>query len=206
MAGDRAMVERALTDRLIARVERALRTRRAVAAVDDGSYRHAAVALVLRAGEITGEPEVLLIRRATWEGDPWSGQMALPGGRSEPGDATLEATAVRETREETAVDLDRSGRILGRLDDLQPRTRVLPRIIITPVVAVFGGPAALTPSSEVAAAFWAPLAALRDPGASRDATVHLPTGALLVPSIQYGGHTIWGLTERILRAFLALSA
>jgi 8-oxo-dGTP pyrophosphatase MutT (NUDIX family) len=58
----------------------------------------AAVALVLRDGA-PGEVELLFIRRAEHEKDPWSGHMGFPGGRAEPGDASLEATAVRETLE-----------------------------------------------------------------------------------------------------------
>lgn len=204
MAGARGAMAHVLGDPLIARVARALDGRRAVEAESGERYRRAAVALVLRADSGPAGPELLLIQRATWEGDPWSGQMALPGGRSEPGDATLAATAVRETREETAVDLEREGRILGRLDDLQPRTLILPPIIITPFVAAFAGGSALTPSSEVADAFWVPVSALQDPDASRNVVVELPTGALRVSSFQYQGHTIWGLTERILREFLTL--
>ncbi len=69
----------------------------------------AAVALVLRdAGP--GGIELLFIRRAEHEKDPWSGHMGFPGGRAEPGDAGLEGTAVRETLEETGLDLARGRR------------------------------------------------------------------------------------------------
>ena len=44
--------------------------------------------------------EFLLIKRADQEGDPWSGQMALPGGHREPGERCMD-TAIRETKEET---------------------------------------------------------------------------------------------------------
>src|SRR4051812_9489869 len=66
--------------------------------------RRAAILLALRMRE-DGEPEVLMIKRADAEGDPWSGHIALPGGRMEPGDRDLSDTAVRETREETGVDV-----------------------------------------------------------------------------------------------------
>ncbi|MFC1500453.1 NUDIX hydrolase, partial [Candidatus Zixiibacteriota bacterium] len=63
----------------------------------------AAVALVLvPAGEGL---EMLLIKRTERDDDPWSGQMAMPGGRRDAEDDDLCQTAIRETREETAVDL-----------------------------------------------------------------------------------------------------
>jgi 8-oxo-dGTP pyrophosphatase MutT (NUDIX family) len=74
--------------------------------------RRAAVALLVRLDEtrVPAVPQLLMIKRATFEGDPWSGHIALPGGRREPADATLERTVVRETWEETAIDLERDGR------------------------------------------------------------------------------------------------
>src|SRR5689334_17901368 len=59
--------------------------------------RRAAVALVLRV--VSGRLELLFVKRAEYAGDPWSGQVAFPGGRQEPVDETLWDTAVRETRE-----------------------------------------------------------------------------------------------------------
>src|SRR5213596_3679172 len=69
-----------------------------------GPTRFAAILLLLRMGE-HGDPELLMIKRADAEGDPWSGHIACPGGRMEPGDHDLEQTAIRETWEETGVDL-----------------------------------------------------------------------------------------------------
>lgn len=166
--------------------------------------RRAAVVLVLRARTLEAV-ELLMIKRATYAGDPWSGHFALPGGRQEPGE-TIEQTAVRETREETALDLSRSGAILGRLDDVQPRTVALPRLVITPFVGVVAGDGSLTLSDEVAEAFWIPVDALRAPEATREAVLELTGGPRRVPTFQHGGRTIWGLTERILRQFLALTS
>ncbi|HXD48267.1 MAG TPA: NUDIX domain-containing protein, partial [Gemmatimonadaceae bacterium] len=62
--------------------------------------RRAAIALVLRASAASErhvEPELLMIKRAETELDPWSGHIACPGGRMEPTDRDLEQTAVRET-------------------------------------------------------------------------------------------------------------
>ena len=171
--------------------------------VDDAPRaRRAAVALVLRP-DARDDLELLFIKRAEFAGDPWSGQIAFPGGRHEPQDASLRETAIRETREELGLDLALHGRVLGTLDDLYPRTPVLPPILVRPYVFLAAPVAPLAPSHEVALAFWVPLAALAAPEASVLSTVR-PRGAeMLVSSVVHGGHTIWGMTERMLRELLA---
>ncbi len=85
----------------------------------------AAVALVLVPG--SEGPELLLIKRTERDDDPWSGQMAMPGGRRDEEDHDLLQTAIRETREETSVDLGEA-EVLGELDDLSPSSPHLPPI------------------------------------------------------------------------------
>ena len=77
--------------------------------VGDGT-REAAVAAILRPGDHT---EALFILRASREGDPWSGQMAFPGGHKDPEDISIRHTAERETWEEIGLDLSRHARHLG---------------------------------------------------------------------------------------------
>ena len=164
--------------------------------------RRAAVALVLRAG-LDDMLELLFIKRADYAGDPWSGHIAFPGGRHEPADRSLEDTAVRETREELALDLRVDGRVLGTLDDLHPRSASLPPIVVRPYVAVTRRQVTLVPSREVALAFWVPLATLQAPDATVESTIELQNGVRWqVPSFVHEGHTIWGMTERILRKLL----
>lgn len=163
--------------------------------------RHAAIALIVR--QAAPGPELLMIKRAEKSGDPWSGHIACPGGRMDPGDADLAATAIRETREETGVDIDRDGALIGALDDLSPRTPTLPPIIIRPFVGVVAPDVALAPNEEVAEAFWVPLSAIRERASWGLGTVTVrEREELEVPTFRHGSYTVWGLTERALRDFL----
>ncbi len=162
--------------------------------------RRAAVALVLRVNG--GTPELLFVRRAEYPGDPWSGHVAFPGGREEPGDPDPWATAARETWEETGLDLRRDGALLGALDELYPRTPSLPPIVVRPHVAVLSRPGELRLSDELAAAFWVPVRRFAEPGFATTSTVRARGHALTVPSFVHEGHTIWGMTHRILLQLL----
>ncbi len=159
--------------------------------------RTAAVAVVLRPG--THAPEVLLIERTQAEGDPWSGQMALPGGRRDAADRSLLETAVRETREETGMALDVCGRALGRLDSVEPQSVHLPPLTVLPLVfLVWDGTVAGEASAEVARTLWAPLDHLRD---RRNRRVHRHRSGgrtRSFPAIDVEGRPVWGLTRRIL--------
>lgn len=66
----------------------------------------------------TGDPEILFIKRSTRVGDRWTGHIAFPGGKREPGDVSDKETSVRETREETGVELgDRDCLFVGNLPE-----------------------------------------------------------------------------------------
>jgi 8-oxo-dGTP pyrophosphatase MutT (NUDIX family) len=162
----------------------------------DGQF--AAVALILVPG--AAGIETLFIRRAVRAGDPWSGQVALPGGRQDSRDPDLEATAIRETGEELAVDLVPAER-LGALDDVLPRTQLLPPVVVRPFVFVLPDRPALSPSEEVQSAFWVPLSRLLDPSTRRDVRLPLPGGDRTFPAYVLGQDVIWGMTERIIQAF-----
>ncbi len=162
----------------------------------------AAVALVLTTVSAAGA-EVLLIKRAEDERDPWSGQIALPGGRREPQDRDLLETASREAFEETGIELSIPN-LLGELDDLHPRTPVLPPVVVRPFVFGLLERPAVRPNAEVTLHLWVSLSELKNRvtrsrilvrGKSREVTGY-----------QVGPHLVWGMTERILKPLIELSA
>jgi 8-oxo-dGTP pyrophosphatase MutT (NUDIX family) len=168
----------------------------------DPDFIQAAVTVVIRGSE---RLELLLIKRARSERDPWSGHMALPGGRRDPGDASLQETAVRETLEETGLDLVAGGVHLGRLDEVTPGSVRLPRLTIAPFVyGVPGRAEARVASREVDAVHWVTLDDLRAPGTHGDVDIPLPGGARTFPCYRVVDEIVWGLTYRILSQFLAL--
>ncbi|HVO11755.1 MAG TPA: CoA pyrophosphatase [Vicinamibacteria bacterium] len=159
------------------------------------------MALVLREATAAGL-ELLFILRAEHERDPWSGHVGFPGGRAEPEDESLQATAVRETLEETGLDLRREAEPLGGLDEVRALARGRPvDLVIAPFVFHLLRPAEGRPSHEVVSLHWLPLQALLDPAwrstldyRHREATVELPC-------IRLGGLVIWGLTYRMFESF-----
>lgn len=190
-------------DPQIAAIARALAARDPVP-VEPGSYGiEAAVAACLRPAHAA--PELLFIRRAEHESDPWSGHVALPGGRRETGDGSLWETAVRETREETGLDLAAVGRPLGRLDDVHPRTRILPSITITPFVVAVPRGAEARIGPEVEAIAWIPLPELVRPDRRAEIEVRADSGVRAHPAIRYEDYEIWGLTHRIVTQLLELA-
>jgi len=161
----------------------------------------AAVAVVL-APATGGELQLLFIKRAAHRDDPWSGQMALPGGRREPADHSLEVTAVRETAEETGIDLA-GGELIGVLDDLAPTTPVLPAVVVRPFVFALPHKPEVVPSPEVALHLWTPVATL--PEIAREAKVTVRGKLMRVSAYCVGQHVVWGMTHRIIKGFLDLA-
>lgn len=165
--------------------------------------QEAAVAVCLRPGG--SSIEALFIRRAEHPADPWSGDAAFPGGRRDPGDASLWETAMRETLEETGLDLRRWGELLGRLDDVHPLVVALPNLNVTPFVARLPPDARAEARSEVVAVAWIPLSDLARGERKSRRVVSGPNGEREFPSICYEGFEIWGLTHRILTGLLEVS-
>ncbi len=149
------------------------------------------VAIVRRGGRAA----VILTRR-TAHLSAHAGQIAFPGGRIEPGDASPVAAALREAEEEIGLRPD-DVRVLGLLDPYLTGTGYR----VVPVVAeVIGEPALLPNPDEVAELFEVPLAFLMD-------TANLSLGSREIGGrmrhfyeLTYGRHHIWGATAGMIRA------
>ncbi len=163
--------------------------------------RRAAVAMVLREGAPGGGgAELLFIERARSPEDPWSGHMAFPGGRVDPGDADARRAAERETEEEVGLRLARA-EPLGRLHDLREVGRS-EGLVISAFAYHLPEPGPLRPNYEVASAFWVPVRELLDP--ARHVAWRHPGLPLEFPGIVVGDperHVVWGLTFRFLEDF-----
>ncbi len=187
----------------IAEIRRRLAAHRPVTHPVEGR-RQAAVAMVLRdAGPVT---EVLFIERASHPADPWSGHMAFPGGRVDPGDLGPRAAAERETLEEVGLALA-AAEPLGRLDDMSGHHAAgADSLLISAFVYRTEGELPLAPNHEVREAFWFPVPSLLEPtrfverpmaGAQ---TFRFP--GILVG--EPGRHVVWGLTYRFLESFFQI--
>lgn len=166
----------------------------------EGSEREAAVALVLW-GEAA---ELLLIRRADDPRDPWSGHMALPGGRHEKDDEDLLFTAMRETEEEVGLVLERRD-YLGALPAVRAgsRSRIDP-MKVSPFVFRLDGPRPRTiPNYEVAEVIWLPLGELTQPERKDEVAILHEGKTFRMPAIRVGDNKIWGLTYGIISSVLS---
>ena len=181
------------------RIEAALASR-PPARVADPVTAQAAVALILRDG--AAGIELLFIRRAEHPQDPWSGQMAFPGGRAEPGETDLEETAVRETAEEIGIDLRRAAERLGALDEVRAMARLRPvSLTIMPFVFRLTEDAEPRLGDEVRSVHWIPLDDLLA-AERRSVMEYVHEGETLqFPCLRVEDLVIWGLTYRMFMGF-----
>lgn len=163
--------------------------------VSDEQEANAAVALLLKLRN--EEFHVLLVKRAENSADPWSGQIAFPGGKRDARDMSLKQTVIRETLEETNIDLHNRCRFLGVLTAIRSRPR--PGLKILPfVVLLERGQEIELNEKELSDSFWIPLKDIvRGKG-----KIRLNTGK--VPAYVVGPIIIWGLTYRILGDFVKI--
>ena len=127
--------------------------------------------------------------------------MALPGGRREVGDPDLLSTAIRETFEEVGVELSRED-LAGSLDDVVPRTPVLPPIAVRPFVYILTRRPEVSLNPEVTSARWVSTAYLLRPDTHHPVRLDVAGQSRVVHAYELEDGIVWGLTERILTFFL----
>ncbi|MEK2644293.1 CoA pyrophosphatase [Bdellovibrio sp. BCCA] len=157
--------------------------------------RHACVSVILK-GETLDNLEIAFIQRAFNPEDRWSGQIAFPGGKREDIDKTDLDAALRETREEVGVELNRS-ELLGRLDDIQARKAgTLLDFYIRPFVFHVQRDFGITlDAAEVADFFWIPIKHIKDPQRQTQYEVKRESGIAQLPAVYLDREPpLWGLT------------
>ena len=170
----------------LADIDALVRTHEPVLVRPDGGELRAAVALILFEPP-QSSPEILFIERATREGDPWSGQLALA------------TTAAREAHEEVGVVLAPP---IGRLDDFSgSRNPRVPPLIVSPFVYRVAERPGVGANHEVKSTVWIPISRLLHPEAAIDYRFEREEFGGTFPAVEYGGYTVWGLTYRILGHF-----
>lgn len=162
------------------------------------------VALLLFEGP--ADLEILFIQRATNPLDNWSGQIAFPGGKKDPADATLLEACIREVQEEIGLTLSKSD-LIGSLDDLQARKKGHPlEFYVQPFVFFLSErPRLLACASEVADAFWVPVSHLLDPSNRTQFSLERDHVDVSLPAVRLPrGELLWGLSHSMILNFLKL--
>lgn len=134
------------------------------------------------------DPKVLLTLRASHLSSH-QGEVAFPGGKRDPEDACIVSTALREANEEVGLDA-KDVRVLGELDQVVSRFGYL----VTPVLGVI--PPSLShiaSPDELDAVFEVPLSIFRQPPSR-----YFERGNIRIPSYDYDGFHIWGLTAMMI--------
>ncbi|HSP94575.1 MAG TPA: CoA pyrophosphatase [Thermoanaerobaculia bacterium] len=138
----------------------------------------------------------ILLTRRTESVEHHRGQISFPGGSEEEGDASLFATAVRETGEELAI----APSDIIALGALSPIVTVT-NFYVEPYVAAVPQPYVWKPAeAEIAEVIEAPIAALMDPAILEKKPMAGREGTVLF--YHHGKHIIWGATARILAELL----
>jgi 8-oxo-dGTP diphosphatase len=160
----------------------------------DEQHANAAVAVLLEKNRTLS---TLFVKRVQNPTDPWAGQIALPGGKREEEDSNLKQTVIRETLEETAIDLRDRCHFLGVMPAQESKPR--PEIKVLPFVVLLEyAPTIRLNQRELEEYVWIPV----DKLARSRATATLSFGKF--PAYVVGGITIWGLTYRIIEDFMQM--
>lgn len=159
--------------------------------------RTAAVAAILK--QTAGHTEALFILRATKDGDPWSGQMAFPGGHIESFDASSKDAAIRETQEEIGLDLNVHARYLGALNEVKanPRSRQIDMVVSPHLFVLENHDVNFAPNYEVADVLWGSLNDMYHGRSATQTQFAMKDDMQTFPGYDVGGQVVWGLTMRM---------
>ena len=166
---------------------------------NDGDQVEAVVAILLWDEPRRG-PQTLLVQRAKREGDPWSGQIGLPGGRVRRGAETPRTALHREVDEEVGIKLEEVGVELGSLSVGHPMRRLEMRV--QPWVYGLRMKPRISIGSEIAGSFWANLADL--PSKKKMSEITIRNNPWSVESFVVEGKVVWGFTYRVLTELLPI--
>ncbi len=160
--------------------------------------RRAAVAAILKPE--VDHTQALFILRAPKEGDPWSGQMAFPGGHIEVTDESSLAAAIRETQEEIGLDLETHGTYLGALDEVKanPRRRKIDMVVSPHVFLLENPDVEFFPNYEVADVLWGSLDDMYHGRVETETQFAMNDVVQSFPGYAVGDQVVWGLTMRML--------
>ncbi|BHH82646.1 NUDIX hydrolase [Desulforhopalus sp. 52FAK] len=152
----------------------------------------AAVAII-RCEEPT--PSYLLLRRASHPNDPWSGHFSFPGGRKESYDTTLFDTCLRETKEETGIELDRSQLIQTLQPEAAGQNLQLLLWVQPYLFSLPSPPKIVLDTSEVVNSVWVKETEFTNPSAHEE-TEMVP--GRVFPSFPLQDYYLWGFTYKLL--------
>ena len=164
--------------------------------IADETLVPAAVLLLLL--EKDGQEHILFTERSH-KVEYHKGEISFPGGKVDPGDASLVETALREGAEEIGLS-PQDVTILGRMDDIVTLTT---GFIVTPYVGRIPYPYPFQVNrDEIAALILAPLQDLSTDCGAEAPQVIQGEDRVGAHCFRYGDHIIWGATARILQQFL----
>jgi len=159
-----------------------------------------AVVAILLWKEPGGGLQTLLVQRAEREGDPWSGQIGLPGGRVKQGAESPRTALHREVEEEVGIRLVEVGVELGSLSVGHPMRRLEMRV--QPWVYGLSVKPRVSIGSEIAGSFWVNLSEL--PSKMKMSEITIRDKSWSVESFVVEGKIVWGFTYRVLSELLPI--
>lgn len=163
----------------------------------DSKKARGAVAVIVK--EEANDLWLLMIRRHENPRDPWSGQMAFPGGHADSRDRTLFDTAAREALEEVGVDVYHQ-RFLGCLRNVQPKNAPM---VVSPFIFLLTEEVHPTTSRETREILWIPMSFLLNPKNVSSISVLAGGEEVSMGCYRYSNQIIWGMSFRIIREIVS---